>query len=55
MGDQAKMISFTDGITLEVVHNNFIQYVVGGITLSILAGLGFGLVTFILLKIFRKR
>lgn len=55
MGDQAKMISFTDGITLEVVHNNFIQYVVGGITLSILAGLGFGLVTYILLKIFRKR
>jgi uncharacterized protein (DUF2062 family) len=53
MGDQAQLISFTSGITLEMVHNNFIQYVVGAVTLSIVAGIGFGLVTYILLKIFK--
>ncbi|HEY9006249.1 DUF2062 domain-containing protein [Ohtaekwangia sp.] len=55
MGDHAKEISFTTDITLGMMHNNFVQYVVGGITLSIAAGIGFGLLTYVLLKIFGKR
>lgn len=55
LGDRAQRISFSDEITLELVHNNFVQYVLGAITLSVAAGLVGGLITFGLLKIFRKR
>jgi uncharacterized protein (DUF2062 family) len=55
MGAGARQISFNDEISLKLVHNHFVQYVLGGITLSIAAGLASGLLTFVVLKIFRKR
>ncbi|HEY9044426.1 MAG TPA: DUF2062 domain-containing protein [Ohtaekwangia sp.] len=55
MGDQAKEILFTSSITLEMVHNNFMQYVVGAVTLSVIAGIAFGVATYVLLKILGKR
>jgi glycosyltransferase involved in cell wall biosynthesis len=39
MGDSAVDISFSKGITLQTMHNSFIQYMLGAITLSIVCGL----------------
>jgi glycosyltransferase involved in cell wall biosynthesis len=39
MGEKAVEISFNKGITLQVLHNSFVQYVLGAITLSIVCGL----------------
>jgi uncharacterized protein (DUF2062 family) len=55
MGKNAQSISFSDKITLEFIHNNAIQYFSGAITLSIVAGVVFGMVTYLMLKIFKKR
>lgn len=54
MGDQAVSISFSDEITREVVRDSLIQYLLGAVTLAIVAGLFFSAVTFVLLKIFRR-
>jgi Uncharacterized protein conserved in bacteria len=50
MGDRAQWISFSDDITLAMIHDNFAQYVLGAITLAIIAGVIFGVVTYGLLK-----
>ena len=54
LGDKAEFISFNQEITFEMLHNNFVQYVSGAITLAIIAGLVFGFGTYGILK-FRKR
>lgn len=54
MGDQATTLSFSREITLDVIHQNFVQYAYGAITLAIAAGLLFGALTFILIKAFKK-
>ncbi len=55
MGDQAVSLSFDKELTLEVVKESFFQYMLGAVTLSIGAGVFFGLITFSLLKIFRRQ
>jgi uncharacterized protein (DUF2062 family) len=60
MGKNAAGLSFSKGLTLETIYNhfsftNFMQYVSGAITLALVAGLFFGLVTYILLKIPRRK
>lgn len=55
LGKEAQDISFAKGITLELIHKNFIQYIVGAITLAIIAGVIFGLLTYLGLKIFKGR
>jgi uncharacterized protein (DUF2062 family) len=55
MGNNAQSISFSDEITLEFIHNNAVQYFSGAITLSVLAGIVFGIVTYVVLKVFNKR
>lgn len=55
MGENAQSISFSDEITLEFIHNNAVQYFSGAITLSVVAGILFGVVTYTLLKVFKKR
>lgn len=55
MGKNAQSISFSDEITLQFIHNNAVQYFSGAITLSIVAGIVFGMVTYLMLKIFKKR
>lgn len=55
MGENAQSISFSDEITLALIHNNAVQYFSGAITLSIVAGLVFGIVTYLMLKIFKKQ
>ena len=54
MGEKAQRLSFDDELTLDSIMNNLVQYVVGAITLSILAGLLGGMITYLTLKIFRK-
>jgi uncharacterized protein (DUF2062 family) len=53
MGRHATSISFSDDITLEFIHNNFIQYALGAVTLATLAGLFFGLFTYCILKVIK--
>jgi len=55
MGDEATYINLSNDITLEFMLNSARQYVLGAITLAIMAGLLFGLVTYLLLKIFKKK
>ena len=49
MGDKAQYISFTMDISWEMMHNYFIQYVLGAVTLAIVAGLLFGLLSYAIL------
>jgi uncharacterized protein (DUF2062 family) len=58
MGDNAVDISFDKGLTIEMIYDtftftSFIQYILGAITLALVSGLFFGLITFILLKVLR--
>ncbi|HEY0656445.1 MAG TPA: DUF2062 domain-containing protein [Chryseosolibacter sp.] len=55
MGKNAQSITFSDKITLQFIHNNALQYFSGAITLSVVAGIVFGMVTYLMLKVFKKR
>ena len=54
MGDSAQKISFSEEITVELAQDNFVQYVLGAITLAFAAGVIFGGVTYLGLKIFKR-
>ncbi len=51
MGKNAQSISFNDEITFELIHNNFVQYALGAVTLAIVSGVFFGSLTYGLLKL----
>jgi len=51
----AVSIPFSKSISLEMIRINLVQYIYGSITLAILAGIVFGLLTFILLKFFKRK
>ena len=55
MGDKARWIAFTTDITLAMIKDSFVQYVWGAITLAIIAGVIFGVLTYGLLKITKRR
>lgn len=55
MGSNAMEIDFSRAITLDSVKKNLVQYIYGSITLAVIAALGFGLLTFILLKLIAKK
>ncbi|MEJ0102325.1 MAG: DUF2062 domain-containing protein [Bacteroidota bacterium] len=48
-------IPFSRNISLEMIRINLLQYVYGSITLAIVTGILFGLLTFILLKFFKRK
>jgi uncharacterized protein (DUF2062 family) len=54
MGDNAQYISFSKGLTLDTMHNYFVQYVIGAITLALVAGLVFGLLSYGILKLQKR-
>ena len=54
MGSNAVDIAFDRNITLQTMYNNLQQYIYGSITLAIIAGVAFGLVSYMLLKIFKR-
>jgi glycosyltransferase involved in cell wall biosynthesis len=54
MGDRAQYFSFHDPITLELIENNSVQYVLGAITFAIIAGIIFAAITYFGLKFFKQ-
>ncbi len=54
MGNRAQYVSFNQKITLELMQNNSVQYVLGAITLALTAGILFGGLTYVGLKLFRR-
>lgn len=54
MGNNAMPISYSRTLSLESIQKNFQQYIYGSITLAIVSGVFFGLLTYILLKMFDK-
>lgn len=54
MGDQKQYISFSQNITLETVRNNVEQYFLGAITLAVMAGITFGAISFLIMRMRRK-
>lgn len=55
MGANAMQISFSKTITLDSIKHNLLQYIYGSISLAIVAGIVFGLLTFIFLKLTGKK
>jgi uncharacterized protein (DUF2062 family) len=55
LGKNAQAISFSDEITISFIHNHFVQYMLGAVTLSIVAGVAFGVVSYGVIKLFRKK
>jgi glycosyltransferase involved in cell wall biosynthesis len=55
MGANAMKIDFSKSISLDSIKKNLLQYIYGSITLAILAGIVFGLLTFIFLKLIDKK
>jgi glycosyltransferase involved in cell wall biosynthesis len=55
MGSRATSISFSRDITIDHIRNSFQQYLFGAITLSVIAGIGTGLITFVMLKLFKRK
>jgi uncharacterized protein (DUF2062 family) len=54
MGEKAQYISFSKQISFEVVRNNIVQYALGATTLALVAGLFFGGITYLGLKLFKR-
>lgn len=55
MGKHGQRISFDDELTLDSVMNNLVQYLIGAVTLSLVAGAAGGLITFVILNRFRRK
>ena len=54
MGADALDMPFDRSITVQTIYNNLQQYIYGSITLAIIAGAAVGLVSYLLLKIFKR-
>jgi len=52
---QAVTLHFSSHITLEAIRINLLQYIYGSITLAIIAGILFSLLTLALLKFFKRK
>ncbi len=55
MPGSGKDISFSKTLSLSAIRYNFKQYLLGSITLALAAGLVTGLITFMLLRLFKKK
>ncbi len=55
MGPNATQLNFSNSISLDSIKKNLQQYIYGSITLAIIAGAFFGILTYVLLKIFSKK
>lgn len=54
MGKHGQRITFDQELSLDSVMNNLVQYIVGAITLAVLAGIVGGVITYIVLRTFRR-
>jgi glycosyltransferase involved in cell wall biosynthesis len=55
MGQNAMQLNFSSSISLDSIKKNLQQYIYGSITLAIVAGVFFGILTYVLLKLFSKK
>lgn len=55
MGANAKHLHFDRSISLNTVQKNLEQYIYGSITLAVVAGIVFGMITFVILKLFENK
>ncbi len=55
MGQNAMQLNFSSSISLDSIKKNLQQYIYGSITLAIVAGAFFGILTYVLLKLFSKK
>ena len=55
IGNDATFVIFSKHLSQEAVKQNILQYIYGSVTLAVAAGVTFGLVTYVLLAIFRKQ
>lgn len=55
LGKKAQHISFSSDITLAMMYDNLFQYAVGAITLAIVAGVIFGVLTYGMIKVWKVR
>ena len=55
MGQNALQMGFSKSISLDSIKQNLQQYIYGSITLAILAGIFFGVLTFVILKSFNRK
>jgi len=54
MGENAQSIVLSADLSLEILRASAFQYIIGAVSLATLAGIGAGLLTFGLLKIFKR-
>ncbi len=55
MGQNALQMGYSKSISLDSIKQNLQQYIYGSITLAILAGFFFGILTFVILKLFNRK
>lgn len=55
MGSHATQVVFDRSVSLDSIKNNLQQYIYGSITLAIVAGIFFGLLAYILLKLLNRK
>jgi glycosyltransferase involved in cell wall biosynthesis len=55
MGANAMQVGFSNALTLDSIKKNLLQYIYGSITLAVVAGVIFGLLTFVFLKLVAKK
>lgn len=55
MGQNALQMGYSKSISLDSIKQNLQQYIYGSITLAILAGFFFGVLTFVILKLFNRK
>jgi hypothetical protein len=55
MGGRGIDFSLSNDLSIASIKQNLQQYIYGSITLAIIAGITFGLLTLVLLKIFKKK
>ena len=55
VGKNATQLEYSSALSLDAIKRNLQQYIFGSITLAIVAGIFFGLLTFVLLKMINKK
>jgi uncharacterized protein (DUF2062 family) len=55
LGKKAETLPFSFSISLDMMWRNMYQYFIGAVTLSIVVGIIFGVVTYGLLKMYKKK
>jgi glycosyltransferase involved in cell wall biosynthesis len=55
MGENATSLSYDDEVTLALIHQNFMQYVYGAVTLAVISGVTFGLLSYLFIKVFKPK